>query len=267
MNAWGNIEVSSNNPEILAIDRIEQTLGNVPKQVYKIRELITRFEACHFKYEKHYQHIIESIAALKPTVDVNSIGSYHPRHGEKVIDSDPTGHSQASQKYISALCFWLDNTSVTIDKSQKGMNQQVAVWLDEKNDAKKRLVSMLLDRLLYRSLEKYMCGSELKGLEYQIIATDICNYSFPQNIEKIIQGIGKLEAVKDFHGCGTTNSEIKSSISKKFKKLCTWLKEDMPNADSKLGEKDSIKVWLVACLAKTIKEQIQLLDPIPDLTL
>ncbi len=49
MNAWANVEVSPDDEEIAAIDRMEQALDNVPERVRQTRELITRFESCHFK--------------------------------------------------------------------------------------------------------------------------------------------------------------------------------------------------------------------------
>ena len=104
------------------IPAIERALGNLSEQIYKIRELITRFEVCHFKYPKHYRHITESIAILKSTVDIGKIGANHPRHGEKIINNDTTGRSQVGQQYISALRFWLDNTSAS-PKDLVGVNE------------------------------------------------------------------------------------------------------------------------------------------------
>ena len=48
MNAWSNIEISPQDPEIIEIGKLEKTQGNISKNVRKIRELITRFEVCHF---------------------------------------------------------------------------------------------------------------------------------------------------------------------------------------------------------------------------
>lgn len=267
MNPWCNIEVLSNDQEILAIDQLEQTLNNIPYQVYKVRELITRFEVCHFKYQKHYQHIIDSITAQNPTVNVDIIGANHLRHGEKVINNDKTTRSLTGFKYIKALGSWMENKYSTLDESQKSVDNQVVMWLNERSNVKKRLVSMLIDRLFYRPLEKYFSCGEISKLEYQVIATDICNYSFPQNIEKMIKGIGKLETIKEFHGCGTTTPEIETFITNEFHMLCKWLKKDIENTNSRLGEKNQIKTWLVFCLIKTLKEQIHLSIPIPYLVI
>lgn len=78
MNAWINIEVSPYDREITVIDRLEEALGSISAHVRQIRELITRFETCHFKFQQHYRHIMGSIAILQPLVDVSRIGSNHP---------------------------------------------------------------------------------------------------------------------------------------------------------------------------------------------
>ena len=39
MNPWINIEVAPDDKEILALNQFELQLGNIPKQVYKVREL------------------------------------------------------------------------------------------------------------------------------------------------------------------------------------------------------------------------------------
>ena len=54
MNAWSNIEVSTDDPEIKLIDQIEKTLELIPSNVQQIRKLITGLEVCHFKIQKHF---------------------------------------------------------------------------------------------------------------------------------------------------------------------------------------------------------------------
>ena len=267
MNAWINIDVLPNDEEIAAIDQMEQALSNIPKCVHQIRELITRFESCHFKYQQHYRHIVESIAILCPVVGVNRIGSSHPRHDGNAWRNDTTGRSRIGQQYIEALHSWLDEDSSN-DVGVPGqetleLKQRVNVWLGDGSEERVRLVRMLLARLFWQSVEDYRRGGELSELEYQVERTDVCNYAFPQNIERLIQGIGKLEPVKSFDGCGTFDVETKLFINKEFSKLCKWLKTDTPGNDLGLGEKEPMKVWLVACLAKTLKESIHLSYPLP----
>ena len=79
-----------------------------------------------------------------------------------------------------------------------------------------------------------------------------------------ILAIGREEAVRDFQGCSTADPEIAASVTEKFTELCSWLAAGRGDG-SPLGTKEPVKVWLAACLAKTLKEQIRLADPIPGL--
>lgn len=261
MNAWMNIEVSPDDKEIAEIDRLEDVLGNIPGHIRQVRELITLFETCHFKYQQHCRHIMESIAVLHPVVDVGRIGSSHPRHSGGAWKNDTTGRSRIGHHYILALRSWLGEDPAEHDGTA-GFKQRVRLWLGERGKSKDMLVRMLLARLLYRSVEEYRRGGEWKILEYQIESTDICNYAFPGNLERLLQGIGKLQPVEAHDGCGTFNDEIRSFMIREFLKLCEWLKSDIP--DTGFGKKEPARIWLVACFAKTIKEQIHLTDTLSD---
>ena len=263
-----NIEVLPDDKEVAEIDRLEKGLGNIPGHIRQIRELITRFETCHFKYQRHYRHIMESISVLHPVVDAGRIGWKHPRHSGNAWKNDTTGRSRIGHHYILAMRSWLEEGSNDVYDEHEGTGefiQRVKSWLGERSNSKDMLVRMLLARLLYRPVEEYRRGGEWKLLEYQIESTDICNYAFPQNLERLIQGIGKLQPVEAHDGCGTSNAEIRSFITGEFSKLCKWLKSDTP--DPGLGKKNPARIWLVASMAKTMKEQIHLTDPLPDLQL
>ncbi len=264
MNSWRNIEVSLDDKEIIAINKMELTLGNVPKQAYQVRRLITRFEVCHFKYQRHYKHILESIAILLPVVEVDQIGINHLH--SSTWEKDTTGRSREGQMYVSALRLWLKEDSQNKDIETQGtfkLRQRVKEWLGNKNKKKEKLIQMLLARLFWQPVEEYRSGGMLGELERQIEATDICNYAFPQNLNQLIQAIGKLEPIKAYDGCGTFNAGIYSYLNKEFKELCKWLGEATPNVELGLGEKGPVKVWLVASLAKTIKVDIHLTDALP----
>ena len=59
--------------------------------------------------------------------------------------------------------------------------------------------------------------------------------------------------MKSFEGCGSLNSEIKRRVGQEFSQLNGLLK-----SISKLHQTDKnelLKVWLFACLMKTLKEQ------------
>jgi hypothetical protein len=89
---------------------------------------------------------------------------------------------------------------------------------------------------------------------------DICHYAFPANLDLLLQGIGEMKAVENFKGCGSFDASIKQFIEKEFSNLNDLLKS---LTDSKKPDKDGlIKVWLIACLLKTLKEQTNLTNPV-----
>jgi hypothetical protein len=256
MNEWSNIDISPNNPEIIEIDKFKKTLGVIPSNVRKIRELITRFEVCHFKYQQHFKYVKESILNLKPDIDPEKIGTNHIKTGENAWKKDKTGRSRLGQRYVWALTNWLgDNPKVKDFKHyDKRLGQQITKWLGKKNPEKEKLVRLLRARLELRH------GKENKELELQVSSIDICHYDFPKNLDLLLQGIGEMKSVEAFEGCGSFNSDIKKFVEKKFSILNDLLKSmtsvHMPDKN------ELIKAWLIACLAKTLKEQVRLTKPV-----
>jgi hypothetical protein len=269
MKAWSNIQVSPQDPEIININDLEKKLGELPDKVFKIRELITRFEVCHFKYKQHIKKIKDSIIALEPSADTNKIGINHIQHGESVLNKDKTGKSLIGQQYVWALKEWLnDNTKNEIsDNYDKKLGKQIQEWLGNKNPDKIRLVRLLLARLTWdwKSYEKLQQGGEFRDIELQACRIDICHYAFPKNLNLLLEGIGQMKAVEEneFEGCGSYNTDIKSYLEKEILDLHGTLKSLRNNNRS--NKNDLIKVWLVACLIKTIKENINISMPITDI--
>ena len=269
MNAWSNIQISPHEPEIIKINNLEKRIGELPDKVKKIRELITRFEVCHFKYQIHLKKIKDSITELNLKVDTTKIGANHIQHGENVLNKDTTGKSLIGQQYVWAIKEWLNENSQNeiSGKYDKKLGQKIQKWLGDKNADKIQLIRLLLARLTWdwNSYEKLQCGGKYKHIEYQASRMDICHYSFPKNLELLLQNIGRMEAVekKRFEGCGSYNSEIKAYLEKEFLDLNNTLKSLKVNIP--LSENDLIKIWLVACLAKTIKQNSNITIPITEI--
>lgn len=263
---WANIEVSIQDPEIIQIGHMENKLGELPDNIRKIRELITRFEVCHFKYLIHLKKICDSISDLEPKVDPDSIGNTHIRHGEDAWKNDTTGKSRVGQQYVWALKEWLN------EKPSPGLPgdiheidvDQIHTWLGEKSPDKAGLVRLLLARLTYdwESWEKLQQGGELRELEFQVSRMDICHYGFPCNMDRVLQAIGKMKPVgeKDFEGCGSYNETIRTAIEKKFLELNGQLASCISKGESNKNE--LIRIWLLACMAKTLKENVHLSIPV-----
>ena len=262
MNSWSNIQISTPDSEIIKINDFEKRLGELPDKVKRIRELITRFEVCHFKYKLHLKKIKDSITDLNPVVDTTKIGTNHIRHGENVINKDKTGKSLIGQQYVWAVEEWLsDNRKNDVsDKYDKKLGQQIQKWLGVKNPDKVRLVKLLLARLTWdwTSYEKLQHGGEYKDIEFQSCRMDICHYAFPYNLDLLLKGIGQMKAVEEerFEGCGSFNTEIKAYLEKEFLDINNTLKSFQIN--DRLSKNYLIKTWLILCLAKTIKENLKI---------
>ena len=236
----------------------------MPDKIYRIRELITRFEVCHFKFRQHLSKIRDSINELTPLVDTTQIGSNHIQHGENVVKTDTTGKSLIGQQYVRALKVWLndDGENEISEYYNKKSGQQIHEWLGNKNPYKMRLVKLVIARLTWdwASYEDLQYGGKYKDIEYQACRMDICHYAFPENLNLLLKGIGRMEAVEEkrFEGCGSFNNEIKEYLKNEFLDLNDTLKSFRDDGQSK---NDLIRTWLILCLAKTIKENIKI--PIP----
>jgi len=267
MKAWSNIQISPDDPEIIEINNLGKKLGKLSNKVCQIRELITRFEVCHFKYQQHLRKIKESIINLQPDTDPSKIGINHIQHGEDAWKNDVTGRSLTGQQYLWAIGKWLgDNPPEKIPEHYNyKLGQQIQKWLGEKNPVKMRMVRLLIARLTWdwKSYEELQEGGEYKDLEFQVCRMDICHYAFPDNLDLLLRGIGEMKPVEEFEGCDSFDNNIKSYIENKFSIL-----NDMIKSITEAGKQDKnklTKVWLIACLAKTIKEQVNLSEPIVEL--
>jgi hypothetical protein len=258
MDSWHNIIISKNDPEIIEINKLENEFEVVSTSVKAVRQLITKFEICHFKYTIHYDYILRSIEFLSPFVDPDSIGSSHPRKGPDSWKKNKTGHSRTAQIYIDALQLWLNPKSLTVFDSHirviQIMEAHITELLNERNNEKEKLVELLIKRLLWRPMDR---------LQDQIERTDICHYTFPDNIERVLAGIGSLAPAEDFQGCGSYNSKIKREVSVWFLQLCMWINGEPGYLDRVLGKRNNAKIWLATCLAKTLKEQVSLINKLP----
>jgi hypothetical protein len=273
MGAWSNIEVSQGDAEIASIDKLEEALGSYPQNVRLIRELITRFEVCHFKYQQHLTYIRESIKGLNPHIDPASIGQNHIQHGDKAWKSDRTGRTLMGQQYIWALNNWLDKgVKNKPPEYNEQLSREVKVWLGEKSPEKDKLVGMLLARLKWdwkkleelsqRSMEEISREGDDTVLEYQICRMDICHFAFPAHLINILRGIGQMSPVDTFEGCGTHNSNIRKSMDEELTKINTWLLQRKEAGIEAQDLSGLTRIWLFACLAKTIKEQVGLTDKV-----
>jgi hypothetical protein len=254
---WSNIGLQQPDDEITQIYRMERRLGQLPQVAKSIRELILRLEICHFKFERHLQRIIESIGKMDIGFDPRSIGRFHPKEGENAWKGDKAGRSRPGQEYIWILQMWLHGDLQLSEQGRRGIPQrlfeEVYSALGNRDRRKEVLVLALLDRLLWKADHQRLC-EEFGRIGDQIARTDICHYSFPKNVQRMIEAIGRLQPVSDFEGCGSFDEERRQCAQRYFTALSAWLEGKRSKMEVKLGERTALKEWLVACLAKTLKE-------------
>lgn len=145
MNYWSNIETSLKDHEIVEINKLEEVLGALSDDVWKVRELIRRFELCHFKYKEHLKHLNDAISNLHPNVQPSNIGQNHISKGEGVLQNDKTGRSVVGQQYLCSLKIWLgDRIKENTTGAEKELSEQINNWLKSKSQDKERLVRLLI---------------------------------------------------------------------------------------------------------------------------
>ncbi|MGD8781427.1 MAG: hypothetical protein PVH88_20985 [Ignavibacteria bacterium] len=267
MSAWSNIEISAEDPEIIAIDKIEKSLGEIPQHILQIRNLITRFEVCHFKIDQHLKKIKDSIFGLSPVIEPESIGANHIRMGEDASKKDKTGRSLLGLQYLIAVKRWLsdDPGNKKSKNYDEEIDEKVTEWLGSKTPGKEKLIRLLIARMTWdwKSYEELTKGEKLEGLKYQVCTMDICHYAFPENLNKLLQGIGKMKQAEGFEGCGDYNEEIREFLGAEFSGLYNRMKTNRHKSKNDIDGKESLKYWLVACFAKTLKEQLGIKKRLP----
>ena len=262
---WANVNLTKADEEVRWIYRMERHVSPVPPEAHIIRELISRIEACHFKYQRHIEHIIRSIGQMQTDIDPDSIGNAHPKSGDGAWRKDSSGRSRRGQEFILALQLWLDEKSPPGELSEEisqSLTMKVYNALGEPDYNKRVFVEALINRLLWKfGNTRQPLSEKFDEIGEQIDRTDICHYTFPANVERVISAIGRLTPLSDFEGCGSFGSEQQCLTEEYFHTLLNWLHKRKCRLDEQLGESTPLKRWLAACLAKTLKEYTGLRVP------
>ncbi|MBI2928356.1 MAG: hypothetical protein HYY24_22020 [Verrucomicrobia bacterium] len=263
--SWANLGLQQADAEIERIDQLEQRAAPIPPVAHAIRELITRFEICHFKMERHLERIIQAIGEMRLDFAPASIGRSHPKCGPAAWRTDRTGRGRQGQEYIWLLQMWLADEPFSAEDPRaipRPLFEEVNRALGTRDAQKRRLVEALLDRLLLNP-DRQPLPAELAGFRLQIEATDICHYAFPSNLKRMLEGIGRLEPVPDFLGCGSFGEAQRRVAEEHFHALRAWLQAGPSSLADRLGDRTPVKEWLAVCLAKTLKQLVGLHENLP----
>jgi len=212
----------------------------------RIRELITRLEICHFKFPRHLQRIIAAIGAVRLELDPAEIGRAHPRHGSQAWQMDTTGRSQKAECFIAVLEGWL-----TGQCPQTEEGEQVWTALGSQDD-QKRLLAGALARQLRWQYEAGSLGPELSLWDHQLSGIHQCHYTFPRNVQRLIQAIGQGEPLEGFEGCGTFSGNHLALARQTIDLLDGWLAKRSGPLAEELGQPAPVKEWLARCLRHTL---------------
>lgn len=120
--------------ELLAIDKMEDSIGPLDLQTTKIRELITGFEACYHEADKEAEHLVEAIGA----------GRY-----PKESDERPPQRKRELQNTRDILSAWCKNPNVTgVELDVGGVPaDELLSFIGEASPLKKWQVERVVDRV------------------------------------------------------------------------------------------------------------------------
>jgi hypothetical protein len=134
---WRNCALHA-DPEIMAIDEMEDRLAPLGASVSKIRELISSLELCHHKADRWVHNIIEAIGAGETTkgLGTRSPGQQHP--SETVW--------QNACAALSAWCAGCPNTRVDLPIDTIPASQLLAC-LGERSPFKEWQVQRVIEKI------------------------------------------------------------------------------------------------------------------------
>jgi len=246
LGPWANIGLAEPDDEVAALWEWEQRLEWPPSSAQITRELISRLQICHFKFPRHVGKIIEAIGAMRSPVDPDQIGRTHPRYGPQASQADAAGRSSEAERFIAALEIWLAG-----HPPRTSVGEVITAALGDRSHLKEQLVSAL-SRQLRRQHRAGDLGPELGSWDYQIRCTHQCHHTFPQNVHRILEAIGRGEPVEEFEGCGTFDAEHLAVACQTIQDLEAWLSHGAGPLGPELGPSVPAKVWLSRCLRYTL---------------
>jgi len=294
---WQNCFGSDNesflsNAELLTIDTMGNSIAPLDEHTIRIRQLITRFEACYHEADKEAEYIIEAIAAGR--VPEQSTDR-PPKRKDELQNSHRILSSWCEDPTTEAADINVGDVSATELIRFIGSPTPLKIWQVE------RIVDKIAEALNPRQMYHYMAldlgdygepGARPAGEYYKddsvllgqttetiihyaeddkaaeislAMAIDLlmpCHWDFVGSLAAILKAIdGDLHPARPFAYCGI-NIRF-SPVCDRLKTISNTLKafwkplETPPDIDkallATLGEPTDIKKWLAASLDKTIR--------------
>lgn len=247
-SSWVNCALTT-DPEIEAIDRMEDTLGVVPEGARHVRALISTFELCHHDAAHRIDNILDAIDALDTDKGFGTrpVGRAHPaeqvwreamaRVDARAVNADPLRRWQL-ERVVEKIRSVLDPT-------------QTYTWLLLRDDGTYRDTcpeAHLSDQEHWLETVKTMLHDpEELSLALAIDMLWPCHWRFKENLQIVLDAIdGELRPKEPFTACGR-NIEM-TPLRERVERTCERLQ--------KLGRPGSVQQWLAASLDKTLRLQL-----------
>jgi hypothetical protein len=280
--------------ELAAIDAMEDSIARLNEGTARIRQLITRFEACYHEADKEAESIVKAIGT----------GRCPPESNER-----PAERKRQLENCRDILRAWCDGALDTVKDKKVGTvsAEQLSNFIGKRTALKVWQVQRIVEKIsqaldskyvyhmIYLDMRDYgvpeaqtpadyykdqadflkqttetIIHDTVDGRQGQIslaLAIDLlqpCNWNFVNNVVVIIKAIGGNINPDEAFACCSRNLNL-SPFQDRLKTISDTLRafwqgdETIQNLDSDilgtLGEKTEVKCWLAASLDKTIRLQ------------
>ena len=247
-SSWVNCALTT-DPEIEAIDAMEDALGALPEGAERVRVLVSTFELCHHDAAHRIDNIVAAIDALDT---------------DKGFGMRPDGRVHPIEHMWTEAIARVEGRAVNADSLREWQLERVVEKIRSVLDPTQPYSWLLLsDDGSYRDTcpEAYLSAEEhwlatvttmLHDPEELSLALAIdmlwpCHWRFEDNLQIVLDAIdGELRPTVPFTACGR-NIEM-TPLRERVGRTCAQLQ--------KVGEPGSVQRWLAASLDKTLLLQL-----------
>jgi len=247
-SSWVNCALTT-DPEIEAIDAMEDALGALPEGAERVRVLVSTFELCHHDAAHRIDNIVAAIDALDT---------------DKGFGMRPDGRVHPIEHMWTEAIARVEGRAVNADSLREWQLERVVEKIRSVLDPTQPYSWLLLsDDGSYRDTcpEAYLSAEEhwlatvttmLHDPEELSLALAIdmlwpCHWRFEDNLQIVLDAIdGELRPKVPFTACGR-NIEM-TPLRERVDQTCARLRT--------VGEPGSTRRWLAASLEKTLRLQL-----------
>ncbi len=245
---WGNCALTS-DPEIEAIDAMEDSLGAVPEGVRRVRALISTFELCHHDAAHRIDNVLDAIEALDT---------------DRGFGTRPAGREHPAERTWRAAANRVEALAADADPLRRWQFERVVEKIRSVLDPTRHYTWLLLRDdgthradcpETHRSEEGHWLATVrtlLRDPEELSLALAIdmlwpCHWRFEDNLQIVLDAIdGELHPTTPFMACGR-NIEM-TPLRGRVEQVCARLRE--------VGDPGTAQRWLSASFDKTLRLQL-----------